>query len=121
MAAAAATKTEELRKRTKEFAYRVVRLYQALPKSYEAQVGGKQLLRAATSVAANYRAVCRARSKAEFISKITVVLEEADESTFWLEYLADNNIVPVARLAELIRESRELAAIFGASQRTAKR
>ena len=78
---------QELRERTKKFAIRIVRLFQALPKSTEAQVIGKQLLRCGTSVAANYRAVCRARSKAEFIAKMGIVAEEADEAfcgwNFW--------------------------------------
>lgn len=80
-------KTDELRDRTKRFAIRVIRLFRALPKSVEAQVIGKQLLPCGTSVAANYRAVCRARSKAEFIARLGIVAEEADESVLWLELL----------------------------------
>jgi four helix bundle protein len=75
---------EELRERTKSFALRVIRLYRALPKSTEAQVIGKQLLRCGTSVAANYRAVCRARSRPEFVARLGIVVEEADETMFWL-------------------------------------
>ena len=75
----------EMRLRTKQFAIRIVHLFRALPKTEEGRVVGRQLLRSGTSVAANYRAVCRARSKREFISKIGVVVEEADESAFWLE------------------------------------
>ena len=81
---------------------------------------GKQLLRCGTSVAANYRAVCRARSKAEFIARIGVVVEEADETVFWLEMLVDSNTVPPKALAPLLKEANELLAIFAASQRTAR-
>jgi four helix bundle protein len=89
---------DDLRVRTKAFAVRVVRLYKSLPFSADAQVLGKQLLRSATSVAANYRAACRARSRAEWIAKIGVVVEEADESTFWLEMLSDCGVVAPAKL-----------------------
>ncbi len=81
-----ASRPEELRERTKRFAIAVVRLFRSLPRTDEARVIGRQLLRSATSVAANYRAVCRARSKAEFIAKVGVVVEEADETVFWLEW-----------------------------------
>jgi four helix bundle protein len=94
---------DDLRLRTKAFAVRVVRLYKSLPFSTDAQVLGKQLLRSATSVAANYRAACRARSRAEWIAKIGVVVEEADESVFWLEMLSDCGVVETARLSELTR------------------
>ena len=80
-----ATQPEQLKARTKQFAIRIVRVFKGLPKNDEARIIGKQLLRAGTSVAANYRAVCRSRSKAEFISKMSVVVEEADETAFWLE------------------------------------
>ena len=82
---------------------------------------GKQLLRSGTSVAANYRAVCRARSKTEFIARIGVVVEEADESVFWLEMLTDNGIIQSVRIEPLLNEAKELTAIFTASQETAKR
>jgi four helix bundle protein len=114
------TPQEELRQRTKQFAYRVIRLFRSLPRKPEAQVIGKQLLRSATSIAANYRAAGRARSPAEFVSKIGVVLEEADESQFWLECLVDNGIVKASLLADLLKESEELVRIFSASQQTAK-
>jgi four helix bundle protein len=81
---------------------------------------GKQLLRCGTSVAANYRAVCRARSKAEFIAKIGVVVEEADESIFWLELLSETNTIAAEKMKGLLDEARELTAIFTASQRTAR-
>ena len=111
---------EELRERTKLFAIRIVRLFRALPKSTEAQVLGKQLLRCGTSVAANYRAVCRARSKAEFIARVGIVAEEADESVLWLELLEETNILSRTKLQEISREARELSAIFSASQKTAR-
>jgi len=111
---------EELRQRTKKFALRVIRLFQALPKTTEAQVIGKQLLRCGTSVAANYRAACRSRSKAEFIARLGIVAEEADESVLWLELLTDANIVKQRRLTEIMQESRELVAIFSTSLKTAR-
>ena len=109
-----------MRNRTKEFALRIVRMTQALPKTREADVMGRQLLRCATSVGANYRATGQARSKPEFISKMSVVLEEADEAVFWLEMLADSGIVKASRLKELLKEANQLVAIFGASLRTAR-
>jgi four helix bundle protein len=114
------TQPEQLRERTKEFAIRIVRLFRSLPKSDEARITGKQVLRAGTSVAANYRAVCRARSRAEFISKIGVAVEEADETVFWLEILVETGIVPRARMEKLLLEANELLAILAASQRTAR-
>ncbi len=111
---------EQLRKRTKQFALRVIRMFRALPRSPEAQVLGKQLLRSATSVAANYRATGRARSKAEFIARIGVVVEEADETVFWLEMLVESEIVKQERMDGLQKEANELLAIFAASQRTAR-
>ena len=116
-----ASKPEELRARTKRFAYRIVKLFRALPKTDEARIIGRQLLRAGTSVAANYRAVGRARSRAEFAAKIGVVVEEADETVFWLEFLADLEIISQGRIAGLLAEANELLAIFAASHRTARR
>ena len=111
---------EELKKRTKQFAIRIVRLYQALPKRDEARVIGRQVLRSGTSVAANYHAVCRARSKAEFVAKIGLVVEEIDETVFWLELLVEAGIVPQSRMESLQKEATELLAIFAASQHTAR-
>ena len=82
---------------------------------------GRQMLRSGTAVAANYRAVCRARSRAEFVARMGVVVEEADETVFWLEMLIDAGIVPKPRLSGLLAEANELLAIFAASQRTARR
>src|ERR1700736_3840805 len=84
---------EQLRDRTKAFALRVIRLYRSLPYKTDTQVLGKQLLRCGTSVAANYRAACRARSKAEFIARIAIVAEEADEAVLWLELLIESGII----------------------------
>src|SRR5215471_16942177 len=114
------SQAEELRDRTKNFAIRIVYLFRALPKSAEAQIMGKQLLRSGSSVAANYRAVCRARSKAEFIARIGVVAEEADESVLWLEMIQDTKILNPKRLEDISKEARELAAIFSASHKTAR-
>jgi four helix bundle protein len=104
---------EQLRDRTKAFALRVIRLYRSLPYKTDTQVLGKQLLRCATSVAANYRAVCRARSKAEFIAKMGVVVEEADEAILWLELMTESGIVSAAKTEALLKEAHELTAIFG--------
>lgn len=112
---------EELRKRTKAFALRIIRLYRALPRNTEAQVIGKQVLRSGTSVGANYRAVCRARSQAEFVARMGLVAEETDETVFWLELLIDAGIVAKRRLDGLLNEARELTAIFSASTQTARR
>jgi four helix bundle protein len=114
------TQPEQLRQRTKQFAIRIVNLYRALPKTDDARVIGKQLLRSGTSVAANYRAAGRARSKAEFIAKLGVVVEEADESVFWLELLIESRIINRQRAESLLRETNELVAIFAASQSTAR-
>jgi four helix bundle protein len=111
---------EQLRSRTKQFAIRIIRLFRALPRVEEARIIGRQLLRSATSVAANYRSVGRARSKSEFIAKMGVVVEEADEGVFSLELLVEADIVPEAKLRDLLTEANELLAIFAASQRTAK-
>src|SRR6202795_1833711 len=115
------TGTQELRDRTKAFAIRIVKLYRSLPHTADSQVVGKQLLRCGTSVAANYRAACRGRSRAEWVAKIGLVVEEADETVFWLEMLSDCNIVPPKKLVSLLAEAHELSAIFTASQFTARR
>jgi four helix bundle protein len=114
------SRQEELRDRTKKFALRIIRLFRHLPRSPEAQVLGKQLLRSGTSVAANYRAAGRARSRAEFCAKIGIVVEEADESVFWLECLLDSGVMPPERLHDLVAEANALLAIFAASHQTAR-
>jgi four helix bundle protein len=113
-------KADALKERTKQFAIRIVAVSRSLPRSREADVIGKQLLRSGTAVAANYRSVCRARSKAEFISKMGIVVEEADETVFWLELMGDTGLAPAAKLALLLKEANELVAICAASLRTAK-
>ena len=115
-----ANPTIELKERCKRFALRLIKLFRSLPRTDEARIIGKQLLRSGTSVAANYRAVCRARSRAEFVAKMGVVVEEADETVFWLELLADGGILKPENLAALQKEANELLAIFAASQRTAR-
>jgi four helix bundle protein len=115
------TQAEELKRRTKTFAIRIVKLFRSLPKTEEARVIGRQVLRSGTSVAANYRAACRARSMAEFIAKIGVVVEEADETVFWLELLVETEIIQETKMRNLLLEANELLAIFAASQYTAKK
>lgn len=114
-------KAAELKDRTKRFAIRIVKLFRSLPHTPDAQTLGRQVLRSGTSVAANYRAVCRARSKAEFIAKMGIVLEEADETVFWLELLSETDVLRPARTDDLLKEANELVAVFGASLRTSKR
>ena len=104
--------SEKMKKRTKEFAVHVVRFYRSLPKTDEARVLGRQILRSGTSVAANYRAVCRAKSTADFINKLRIVEEECDESLFWMKLLVDNNFVKPSRLTALMKEADELLAII---------
>jgi four helix bundle protein len=111
---------EELRERTKQFAIRIVNMFRSLPRTEEARVLGKQVLRSGTSVAANYRAVCRSRSRADFVSKLAVVTEEADETLFWLEILVETGIIPRTRMESPLAEANELIRIFGASIHTAK-
>lgn len=111
---------QQLLKRTKDFAIRSVRLYQALPKSGEASIIGKQYLRAATSMAANHRAMCRARSDAEFYAKLSIVVEETDEALFWLELMVETGIMPQKRLAPLLREATELLSMFASTRKSLK-
>ncbi|HEV2435580.1 MAG TPA: four helix bundle protein [Verrucomicrobiae bacterium] len=103
---------KDLALRTKDFARRIIRLYCALPKETVAQVLGKQALRSGTSVGANYREANRARSKAEFVSKIGDCLKEADETVYWLELLMDEKVISHTRLSPLLQEANELVAIF---------
>ena len=110
----------ELQARTRTFALRVLRVFRSLPDSREGRILGQQLLRSATSVAANYRAACRARSHKDFVFKLGVVEEEADESLFWLEFLAEAGLISRAKLENLISEANQLTAIIVASRRTAK-
>ena len=111
---------QELRDRTKAMAIRIIPLFRALPSAKEAQIMGTQLLRCGTSVAANYRAACRGRSRAEFTAKLGIVNEEADETVFWLELMIDTAVLPPRRMKPLLNEAHELAAIFTAAHRTAR-
>ncbi|MEE9367299.1 MAG: four helix bundle protein [Pontiella sp.] len=110
----------ELKTRTKQFALRILTLTAALPKTVEAKVVQNQLARAGTSVAANYRVSCKARSKAEFISKISIVIEEADESCFWMELIIEGSMLSEVKVAALLKEANELTAIMTASRKTAQ-
>jgi len=105
-------KQQDLTSRTRDFALRIVRLYSALPKTTEAQVLGKQLLRSGTSVGAHYREATRSRSDVEFVSKIEGGLQELEESLYWMELLVEGGIVKADRIKELIDEAHELAAIL---------
>lgn len=107
-------KIEAFKQKTKQLSLRVIKLFQALPKTDEARIIGKQLLRSATSVAANYRACCRARSNAEFFSKISIVVEEADETLFWLEILEEAEIIAAEKLKMLLNEYKEVVKIANA-------
>jgi four helix bundle protein len=111
---------EELKNRTKEFALRIIKLVNALPNSPVGKVIGNQLLRAGTSVGANYRAACRAKSKSDFIYKIYIVEEEADESAFWLELIVESGLMPKSKIESLLKEANELTAIFVSTNKTAK-
>jgi four helix bundle protein len=97
-----------------------LRLYRSLPRTEEARILGAQLLRSSTSIGANYRAACRGRSRAEFVAKLGIVLEEADEAVFWLELFQEGNIFPAEKLRDLLREANELVSIFVSSVRTAR-
>jgi four helix bundle protein len=111
---------EELKLRTKLFALRVLKLVAALPKSIEGRAMAHQLVRRGTSVAANYRSACRhARSKAEFVAKMGVVLEEADETQLWLELIIEGKLLPSKRVQPLLTEANELVAIFVTSRKPA--
>jgi four helix bundle protein len=114
-------KAEELKARTKKFALDVIHFVSSLPRIPAADVMGRQLLKAGTSVAANYRSACRSRSHAEFAARICVVLEEADESELWLELFEESKLPIVTVPVPLLQESRELRAIFAASSLTARR
>jgi len=111
----------DLRVRTKAFALRILRLYTLLPKTTEAQVLGRQVLRSGTSVGAHYREATRARSTAEFVSKIEGGLQELEETAYWPELLADSGIIPETQLIDLHKEAEELMAILVSSVKTAKK
>jgi len=110
----------DLKERTKKFALRIIKLFTSLPKTAEAQVIGKQVLRSGTSVGAQYREACRSRSNSEFISKMQSSLQELDETAYWLELLVDGGMVKSEKLSELRKETDELIAIFVSSVKTAR-
>jgi four helix bundle protein len=111
---------DELKRRTKQFALLIIRVVEELPFNKAGKTIGDQLIRSGTSVAANYRSACRARSNADFISKITVVEEECDETLFWLEMILDAKLMDQNKLDPVIKEADELTAIITASGKTAK-
>ena len=111
---------EEMKAGTKTHANRIVKLCSALPANWVAQTLGKQLLRSGTSVGANYRAVCRAKSSLDFVNKLRIVEEECDESLFWMELLVDNGLVKASRLSALMKEADELLAFVVSSAKTAR-
>ena len=113
--------SEILKSRTKRFAHRCIKLAMALPETFLGNHIRGQLIRCSTSVASNYRATCLAQSKASFISKLSIVLEEVDESFFWLEFIIDENLLKRKHAEHLLKEADELTAIFIASRKTARK
>jgi four helix bundle protein len=109
----------ELLQRTKQFALRIFKLVGARPQTIQGRAVAAQLIRSGTSVAANYRAACRARSKPEFIAKLGVVEEEADESAFWLELIMETNLLSASKVEPLLSEAGEIVAIMASSEKTA--
>ncbi len=120
MSAAYSTTYETLRLRTKEFALRILRLYRSLPNTEEARILGKQILRSGTSIGANYRAACRARSNPDFISKLGIVLEEADESAYWLELLHATEYIDRAGFDSINADAQELLRLLISIVKTSK-
>ncbi|MBI4670989.1 MAG: four helix bundle protein [Chloroflexi bacterium] len=112
---------QQLEQRTKQYALRVIRATEALPNTRTGNVIANQLLRCGTSVGANYRSACRARSRPDFISKVGIAIEEADESQYWMELIVEAGMFPEARMQDLMKESDEIIAILTASSQTAKR
>jgi four helix bundle protein len=112
---------EAMKKRTKRFALEIIRLISELPMGQTSQIMGRQLLRCGTSVGANYRAVCRAKSKADFISKMMIVEEEADECAYWLDLLSEVDLLPRDRVISLIEEAYQIVAITVSSINTARK
>lgn len=111
---------DDLKRRTKQFGLSVIKLVESLPSTSTARTIGNQLLRSGMSVGANYRSACRGKSKADFIAKAGISLEEADECLYWMEMLQEANIMPVEKLKDLMKEADELVAIFTASIKTAR-
>ncbi len=113
-------KGDELKSRTKQFALRIMKLVDALPNTVSGRTIANQIIRSGSSVGANYRAACCARSTAEFISKLGIVLEEADETEYWLELIMDGDLLPNDKVEPLRKEAEEIAAIIAASKKTAQ-
>ncbi len=111
---------EELKRRTKEYAHRCVKLAMALPKGPLGDHVRKQLIRCGTSVGANYRAACIAQSRPDFVAKLSIVIEEVDESCFWLEFIIDERLLKESRVTALLTEARELTSIFVKSRKTTR-
>lgn len=112
---------DEMRNRTKKFSLRVIKLFQSLPKTEEAKILGRQLLRSGTSVGANFRATTRVRSRKEFFAKLSITVEEADESAFWMELLIEAGIISDKKLSALYDEALEITKITASSRKTFKR
>ena len=111
---------QELKKRTQQFALRVFRLVEALPDTYAGRAVAMQLVRSGSSIGANYRAACRGRSKAEFRAKLGTVVEEADESAYWLELIIEGNMLPKPKVEPLLNEANELIAIMVSSRKSSE-
>ncbi|MDB6056885.1 MAG: hypothetical protein JWO95_729 [Verrucomicrobiales bacterium] len=111
---------QEMKVRTKKYALRIVKAVQALPNGRVGNVLGNQLLRAGTSVAANYRAVCRAKSAADFVNKLKIVEEECDESLFWMELLVESGVIAQSRFTNLMKEGDEILAIVVSAAKTTR-
>lgn len=114
-------KVNELKERTKKFVLSIIELYRKLPETGEARVIGNQLLRSGTSVGANYRAACRGRSDREFYAKLCIVVEEADESLFWLEVMGESNLLAPKEVIPLLKETNEILAIMASSRKTVRK
>lgn len=112
---------QKFQTRTKKFAISAIDLYQQLPKTEEAKIIGRQFLRSALSVGANYRAVCRARSKAEFFSKLSITVEEADEVLYWVEILTESEILNYDKISTFVKESKEILAVLSTARKNTKR
>ncbi|MCF0073148.1 four helix bundle protein [Dyadobacter sp. CY261] len=110
----------QLQDRTKRFVLRSIKVFKALPSNEEARIVGKQFLRSTSSVGANYRAVCRARSQNEFFAKISITIEEADESLFWMEIMSESGILPFEKLSALMTEAEELVKILSKARKNTK-
>lgn len=113
--------SEELKTRAKKFALQVIEAVKKFPRTMPGEIVGRQVVRSATSVGANYRSACRAKSHADFISKLGIVEEEADESLYWLEFAVDAKLMDATDAAPLIKEADELTSIFTASRKTARK